>query len=427
VPLEDYGALLRSGSAAVPDYAADEARKQLLALHRAQEQRLTAQAQREAADELGFQNDLTTVLAHPSAQGYSALALKHPKFAQQIKSSFEMQDKAKQDSDLQAMSEVYSAAANGKHDLATALMKRRIDADRAAGQDTTHDQAIMDALDSGDPVQQKGALGMIGVTLSAITGPDKFEQTLGALTKGTTPDIRNVNAGDDVISVDPVTGVAKSIYKSPYVKTADGGILERDGTGGGDPASPGVAPTTAPGGFDHAVETVLANEGGFNPRDMNGAPVNFGINQKANPGVNVKDLTREQAKQIYHDKYWVPSGAENLPANLQTPYFDVYIRNPKFAKAALARSQGDPEKFMDQADSYFQGLAAKPENQKYAHPYAVRDAKNRAMATGATEASTDHPTQGQAPPGYHWLTPPKPKDAIVPAWNIRASSKAIFR
>jgi hypothetical protein len=50
----------------------------------------------------------------------------------------------------------------------------------------------------------------------------------------------------------------------------------------------------------------------------------------------VKNLTRDQAKQIYHDKYWVPSGAENLPANLQTPYFDVYIRNPAFAKKALA-------------------------------------------------------------------------------------------
>jgi hypothetical protein len=53
------------------------------------------------------------------------------------------------------MSEVYSAAANGKHDLAAALMQRRIEADKAAGQDTTHDQAILDALDSGDPVQQK--------------------------------------------------------------------------------------------------------------------------------------------------------------------------------------------------------------------------------------------------------------------------------
>jgi hypothetical protein len=410
--LDDYGQLLRSGAASVPDYAADEVKKQLAAAQIGQERRLEEAQQRELADEDAFHNDLTTVLAHPSAQGYSALALKHPKFAAQIKSGFEMQDKAKQDSDLQSMSEVYAAAANNKYDLAASLMQRRIDADKEAGQpDDGHDQAILDALKSGDPVQQKGALGMIGVTLSAVTGPDKFEQTLGALTKGSTPEIREVQAGATVAERDPVTGKWKETYRSPYLKTADGGLLEADNPGGGDPSSPGAATTAAPGGFDHAVEHVLANEGGYAAHDMNGAPVNYGINQAANPGVNVKDLTKDQARQIYHDKYWVPSGAESLPANMQAPYFDVYIRNPKFAKAALARSGGDPEKFMDQADSYFQGLAAKPENQKYAHPYAVRDAKNRAIATGSTEPSATHPTQGDAPPGYHWLTPPKPKDA----------------
>jgi hypothetical protein len=255
--LDDYGALLRSGQAAVPDYAADEARKQLLALHRAQEQRLTAQAQREAADELGFQNDLTTVLAHPSAQGYSALALKHPKFAQQIKSSFEMQDKAKQDSDLQAMSEVYSAAANGKHDLAAALMKRRIDADKQAGQDTTHDQAIMDALDSGDPVQQKGALGMIGVTLSAITGADKFEQTLGALTKGnegftlSQGQKRFDSSGHVIASVAP---------EQDYLVIPEGGKAIPK-PGGGDPASIAAGAPTDVSPAAASVASTLASSG----------------------------------------------------------------------------------------------------------------------------------------------------------------------
>jgi hypothetical protein len=42
-----------------------------------------------------FHNDLTTVLAHPSAQGYSSLVIKHPKFAQQLKSGWDMMDKAR--------------------------------------------------------------------------------------------------------------------------------------------------------------------------------------------------------------------------------------------------------------------------------------------------------------------------------------------
>jgi hypothetical protein len=73
-------------------------------------------------------------MTNPTAQGYSALIAKHPKFAQQVKSSWDVMDGARRDADLQSMSEIYSAAANGKHDLAAALMKRRIEADKAAGQ-----------------------------------------------------------------------------------------------------------------------------------------------------------------------------------------------------------------------------------------------------------------------------------------------------
>lgn len=409
--LYDYGALLRSGQESVPDYAEQEARRQLLSLQKMQQRRLAAEAEREIAEHDSFEHDLATIMTNPNAKGYSALIAKHPKFAQQLKSSWDVMDGARQKADLQSMSEVYSAAANGKHDLAAALMQRRIDADKAAGQPPDpHDQAILDALNSGDPTQQKGALGMIGVTLSAVTGPDKFEQTLGALTKGTTPDLRNVGPGENVVGFDPQTNKATVLYESPYLKTQDGGLLLREG-GGQASASGAAPPPSGPiGGFDHAVETVLSNEGGYNPHDMNGAPVNFGINQKANPEVDVKGLTRDQAKQIYHDKYWVPSGAELLAPNLQAPYFDVYIRNPKFAKAALEKSKGDPAEFMALSTAYFQGLAQKPSGARYAKAWANRDANNLAIATGGGSA----PAVAGGPPapsGYKWVVPPKRREA----------------
>jgi hypothetical protein len=58
--LDDYGALLRSGAASVPDYAADEARKQLAAVQIGQERRLEQAQQHELADEESFQGDLTS-------------------------------------------------------------------------------------------------------------------------------------------------------------------------------------------------------------------------------------------------------------------------------------------------------------------------------------------------------------------------------
>lgn len=154
--------------------------------------------------------------------------------------------------------------------------------------------------------------------------------------------------------------------------------------------SPAPAPApAAQGGFDASVDHVLGNEGGYNASDMNGKPVNFGINQGANPDINVKNLTREQAKQIYHDRYWVPSGAENLPPNLQAPYFDVYIRNPKIAKEALDASKGDPQKFMELSSGYFQHLGQSGSGQKYAKAWANRDSKNLQIATGGSVKSAD--------------------------------------
>lgn len=164
----------------------------------------------------------------------------------------------------------------------------------------------------------------------------------------------------------------------------------------------GQPQTTAParGGFANAVAQVLSHEGGYNAHDMNGKPVNFGINQGANPDINVKNLTRDQAIQLYHDRYWVPSGAENLPANMQAPYFDVYIRNPAAAKRAWAQSGGDPQKFMQIAQAYFGKLGTTAAGAPYAKAWANRDAQNLAVATGGQPQTLPNGLPATAAPGY---------------------------
>jgi len=57
--------------------------------------------------------------------------------------------------------------------------------------------------------------------------------------------------------------------------------------------------------FDEAIGFVLANEGGLSndPADPGGL-TNFGISQKQYPALDIKNLTREDAVQIYQDDYW---------------------------------------------------------------------------------------------------------------------------
>lgn len=94
--------------------------------------------------------------------------------------------------------------------------------------------------------------------------------------------------------------------------------------------------------FNDAYAFTRQAEGGYNSRDpRTGKPVNFGIDQRANPDVDVKNLTADGARQIMYDKYWVPSGAASLPPDLAKVHFDTYVLNPSQAKKILAASGGD--------------------------------------------------------------------------------------
>ena len=53
--------------------------------------------------------------------------------------------------------------------------------------------------------------------------------------------------------------------------------------------------------FEEIIESVLKHEGGYvnDPHDR-GGETNFGITKKFYPNVDIKNLTKEQAKKIYH-------------------------------------------------------------------------------------------------------------------------------
>ena len=97
--------------------------------------------------------------------------------------------------------------------------------------------------------------------------------------------------------------------------------------------------------FEKAVEFVLKHEGGytFNPKDP-GGETNFGISKKAYPNLNIKDLTRDQAKEIYRIDYWNPSRAEVMPGFIKLIHFNTAV-NCGMAKAneIMKKSKGSLE------------------------------------------------------------------------------------
>lgn len=129
-----------------------------------------------------------------------------------------------------------------------------------------------------------------------------------------------------------------------------------------------VAPAPAAGNsFDTAVSSLLKREGGYNASDgKSGAPVNFGINQRANPDIDVKGLTRERAVELYRERYWKAIGGDNLPPATALVALDAAaLQGVGVAKKLISETNGDPAQMIARRREQLQALAdGDPEHRK---------------------------------------------------------------
>lgn len=79
--------------------------------------------------------------------------------------------------------------------------------------------------------------------------------------------------------------------------------------------------------FRKAVDYVIKNEGGyvFDQNDYGGA-TKYGISQKSYPTLNIRELSLEDAIEIYYKDFWLKGKFEQIPdENLATQLFDLSV------------------------------------------------------------------------------------------------------
>ena len=78
--------------------------------------------------------------------------------------------------------------------------------------------------------------------------------------------------------------------------------------------------------FDRSIAFVLKHEGGYinNSRDI-GGETKYGISKRAYPTVDIKNLTEEQAKEIYLTDYWIKAECDKLEWPLCVIHFDTAV------------------------------------------------------------------------------------------------------
>lgn len=149
----------------------------------------------------------------------------------------------------------------------------------------------------------------------------------------------------------------------------------------------GVPIGGVPGGshFNAAVEAVLAKEGGYNAKDGNSdAPVNFGINQRANPDIDVKNLTRGKAIELYRDRYWSKIDGDNLPPRVAMFAFDAAVNmGVDAAKKLIKETGGDLDQMVAMRKVMYQDIVARnPAQGKYLNGWISRTDRVAKEAAG---------------------------------------------
>jgi lysozyme family protein len=94
--------------------------------------------------------------------------------------------------------------------------------------------------------------------------------------------------------------------------------------------------------FDIAFDRLMGNEGGYvnNPLDP-GGETNWGICKRSYPDLDIKNLTREQAKDIYRIDFWQRGQMDSFDGALAFQVFDVAVNSSiETAVRMLQRAAG---------------------------------------------------------------------------------------
>ena len=80
--------------------------------------------------------------------------------------------------------------------------------------------------------------------------------------------------------------------------------------------------------FDPAFDRLIGNEGGYanNPADP-GGETNWGIAKRFHPGVDIKSLTRDQAKEIYRVEFWQAGQMDQYNGAIGFQVFDAAVNH----------------------------------------------------------------------------------------------------
>lgn len=135
------------------------------------------------------------------------------------------------------------------------------------------------------------------------------------------------------------------------------------------------------------------NEGsGFVPKDGKAGASKFGVTAKWNKLTDeqVKNLTLDQARDIYQKSYWNKIKADEIDPKIRALAFDAAVnQGPDKALKWVKESGGDPARYAElRRQDYRQQIQDNPENKKNEKSWMGRVDRMEAISTGKTRSES---------------------------------------
>jgi lysozyme family protein len=131
--------------------------------------------------------------------------------------------------------------------------------------------------------------------------------------------------------------------------------------------------------FHRSLEFVFKWEGGLSIDSSDkGGTTKFGISQRAYPALDIKNLTQEQASEIYKQDYWLKAHCDQMPWPLCLVMFDTAVnmgvkRAIGFLDEAFKRDLVPLEDHvLDQREAFYLKLATRKTMRKFLKGWLAR-------------------------------------------------------
>jgi lysozyme family protein len=112
--------------------------------------------------------------------------------------------------------------------------------------------------------------------------------------------------------------------------------------------------------FKRAMEFTLRWEGGYsNDPDDPGGETKYGISKKSYPQCDIKNLSEQEAIQIYISDYWLASGCEDVTYPMNLVVFDSAVNCGSGTAKGWLRKSATTQDMINLRRDYYLGLVKK--------------------------------------------------------------------